>query len=105
MSLGHSAEYCEGMLSLDLVAGRVGVPQERLSGFESFEAPNPAEWTARGYAIVNVKARGAFDSEGIIRHRFTAARVRYQIANSVDLDGSAQVRDGYDTIEHLATLP
>lgn len=52
---------------MDIVPGRVGVPQSKLSAFESFEAPDPAEWTARGYAIVNVNSRGAFDSEGDIR--------------------------------------
>ena len=56
-----------GFFTLDLVPGRVGVFQDRLSGFESFEAPDPAEWTARGYAIVNVNSRGAFDSQGDIR--------------------------------------
>jgi hypothetical protein len=40
------------------------VPKNRLSGYEKFEAPNPAEWTARGYAIVNPDSREAFDSEG-----------------------------------------
>jgi predicted acyl esterase len=48
--------------------GRVGVPVARLSGFEKFEAPDPAEWTARGYAIVNVDSRGVYDSEGDIRY-------------------------------------
>jgi predicted acyl esterase len=49
------------------VPGRVSVPQSKLSGFESFEAPDPAEWKARGYAIVNVNSRGAFGSEADIR--------------------------------------
>jgi len=47
-----------------LVEGRVGIPKERLSNYEKFEAPDPAEWTARGYAIVNVDNRGSWDSEG-----------------------------------------
>lgn len=53
-----------GFLSLDLVPGRVGVAKSALSGFESFEAPDPAEWTAHGYAVVNVDARGIMKSEG-----------------------------------------
>ncbi|KPI42094.1 uncharacterized protein AB675_5452 [Cyphellophora attinorum] len=77
-----------GFFSLDLVPGRVGVSQDRLSGFECFEGLDPAEWTARGYAIVNVDARGAFGSEGDLRWF-----------------GSAEGRDGHDAIEHLATLP
>lgn len=57
-----------GHFNLDVVPGRVGVPKSRVSGFEKFEAPDPAEWTARGYAIVNVDARGVYDSEGDIRY-------------------------------------
>ena len=44
----------------------VGVPRERLSGLESFEGLDPAEWCARGYAICNVDARGSYESEGDI---------------------------------------
>ncbi|KAL7911474.1 Alpha/Beta hydrolase protein [Trichoderma velutinum] len=69
-----------GYFRLDIIPGRVDVAQSRLSGFESFEGPDPAEWTARGYALVNVNSRWSYDSEG---------------------DGP----DGYDTIEHLAMLP
>lgn len=77
-----------GHFNLDVVPGRVGVPKSRVSGFEKFEAPDPAEWTARGYTIVNVDARGVYDSEGNIRWW-----------------GSAEGRDGYDVVEELAKLP
>jgi predicted acyl esterase len=60
--------FYSGHFNLDVVPGRVGVPKSRVSGFEKFEAPDPAEWTARGYAIVNVDARGVYDSEGNIRY-------------------------------------
>jgi predicted acyl esterase len=53
-----------GFLSLDIMFRRMGIPRHMVSGYESFEAPDPAEWTQRGYAIVNVDARGTFDSEG-----------------------------------------
>ena len=56
-----------GFLNLDLLPERVGVPQNRLSGYEKFEGPDPAEWVAEGYAIVNIDSRGTFDSEGDIR--------------------------------------
>lgn len=56
-----------GFFSLDLTPGRAGVPKSRLSGFEKFQGPDPAEWTARGYAVCNPDARGVFDSEGDIR--------------------------------------
>lgn len=41
-----------------------GVPADRTSGYDKFEAPDPAEWCGRGYAIVNIDARGAGMSEG-----------------------------------------
>lgn len=57
-----------GFFQLNLVPGRVGVPVDRLSGYEKFEAPDPAEWTARGYAIINLDIRGSWDSEGEIAY-------------------------------------
>jgi uncharacterized protein len=45
---------------------RCGVPLEKTSGYEKFEALDPAEWCARGYAIINIDARGAGDSGGDI---------------------------------------
>lgn len=57
-----------GFFTLNVIPNRAGVPQSKLSGFESFEALDPAEWTAGGYAIVNVNARGVFDYAGVIRH-------------------------------------
>lgn len=60
-----------GFFSLNLAPGRVGVPVSKLSGYEKFEAPDPAEWTARGYAVVNIDARGVFDSEGDIRYAYS----------------------------------
>ncbi|KAK2027851.1 alpha/beta-hydrolase [Colletotrichum zoysiae] len=77
-----------GVFSLDIVPGRVGVPKGRLSGYEKFEAPDPAEWTARGYAIVNLDSRGSWDSDGDLIWWATA-----------------EGRDGYDVVEELAQLP
>ncbi|KAL4919707.1 Alpha/Beta hydrolase protein [Aspergillus aurantiobrunneus] len=45
---------------------RMGIPYQSLSGYETFEGPNPAEWCSRGYAIVDIDARGAGHSEGDI---------------------------------------
>ncbi len=56
-----------GFFGLHLVPGRVGIPKSMLSGYEKFEAPDPAEWVQHGYAIVNIDARGTFKSEGDIR--------------------------------------
>lgn len=43
---------------------RMGIPYASLSGYERFEGPNPADWCARGYAVVDPDARGSMDSEG-----------------------------------------
>ncbi|KAL3488009.1 Alpha/Beta hydrolase protein [Aspergillus germanicus] len=76
-----------GMFGLDMIQGRVGIPADRLSGFESFEGPDPAEWNAHGYAVAQVDARGIFHSEG--DHLW---------------HGTAEGRDGYDTVEYLGNL-
>ena len=75
-------------LNIHVMPGRVGVAASRLSGYESFEGPDPAEWVFRQFAIVNIDARGAMNSEGDIR-----------------VQGSAEGRDGHDAIEHVAELP
>ncbi|KAJ5653048.1 hypothetical protein N7490_000051 [Penicillium lividum] len=77
-----------GILSLDITERRVGIPKERLSGFESFEAPDPAEWVPYGYAVVSVNARGILGSSG--DHRW---------------HGTSEGQDGYDAIEFIASLP
>jgi predicted acyl esterase len=41
-----------------------GVPAASTSDYDKFEGPDPAEWCGRGYAIINVDARGAGMSEG-----------------------------------------
>ncbi len=63
----------------------LGVRHEHLSGLEKFEAPDPAEWCPRGYAVVNVDARGVFDSQG-----------------DIFILGTQEGRDGHDTIEWIA---
>ena len=41
-----------------------GVDTARLSPYTAFEAPDPAWWVARGYAVINVDTRGVWFSEG-----------------------------------------
>ncbi|KAJ5355917.1 hypothetical protein N7517_010526 [Penicillium concentricum] len=54
-----------GCLNYDNIAPfRVGLHLNQTSGYEKFEGPDPADWVPRGYAIVNIDARGAGDSEG-----------------------------------------
>ena len=42
----------------------LGIPRDTLSGLERFEGPDPAEFVPRGYAVVNVDARGSGNSDG-----------------------------------------
>ena len=77
-----------GMLNLSFMPGHAGLPSDALSGYEKFEAPDPAEWVPRGYAVVNIDARGVFDSAGNIRFL-----------------GSEEGKDGHDAIEYIAQLP
>lgn len=74
-----------GMQQLDMFPWRVGVPRAATSGLEKWEAPDPAEWVGRGYAVVNIDARGSFRSGG-----------------NLHVYGSQEGRDGYDSIEWIA---
>ncbi|KAL0940498.1 x-pro dipeptidyl-peptidase c-terminal non-catalytic domain-containing protein [Colletotrichum truncatum] len=77
-----------GLLNIHTVPLRAGIPTEKLSGYENFEGLDPIEWVPRGYAIVNIDARGVGDSEGDLYWW-----------------GTAEGRDGSDAIEELAKLP
>ena len=70
------------------VFGLVGLDNKVVSGLEKFEAPDPAYWCARGYAICNPDIRGVVDSEG----------------DSVLWDRQ-DGRDCHDLIEWLAEQP
>jgi hypothetical protein len=63
-----------GYQSLDAVPFRAGIPKSWTSDLEKFEAPDPAEWCPRGYAIVNVDPRGVGDSDGNIYGNGTQVR-------------------------------
>jgi uncharacterized protein len=63
---------------------RVGIAHERTCGYEKFEAPDPSEWCERGYASINIDARGAGHSDGIITYF-----------------GDQEAEDIYDVIEWL----
>ncbi len=56
----------------------MGVPKSALSGLEKFEAPDPAEWCARGYAVVQPDAWGSYNSEGDIFVYGTQVRIPTQ---------------------------
>ncbi|KAH8646341.1 X-Pro dipeptidyl-peptidase C-terminal non-catalytic domain-containing protein [Xylariales sp. PMI_506] len=67
---------------------RCGVPLEKTSGYEKFEAPDPADWCARGYAIINIDARGSGDSEG-----------------DISFWGEQEAQDAHDTIDWASKQP
>ncbi|TIA08481.1 alpha/beta-hydrolase [Aureobasidium pullulans] len=76
-----------GIEMMSKVKWGCGVPKGALSGLERFEGPDPAEYCPRGFAIVNVDARGAGDSDG-----------------SIVIMGKQEGEDGYDCIEELAKM-
>lgn len=67
---------------------RAAIPKERTSGYEKFEAPDPAEWCERGYAIINIDARGAGKSGG-----------------DLHFWGIQEAEDIYDTITWISEQP
>lgn len=77
-----------GMQTLDNFPWRLGIPRHATSGLEKWEAPDPAEWIPRGYAIVSSDARGIHYSEG-----------------DMAVYGTQEGRDGYDTIEWIGVQP
>lgn len=60
----------------------------RFSAWTGWEAPDPAYWAARGYAVVNADLRGFFRSEGV-----------------GDLISDQEAEDYRDLIEWAATQP
>jgi hypothetical protein len=65
-----------------------GVQAGWMSRFTAFEAPDPAFWCPAGYAVVFADPRGAWLSDGDLRH-----------------NGIGEGEDCYDCIEWLAQLP
>lgn len=59
-----------------------------ISHYTAFEAPDPAYWCARGYAVAYPDPRGSWYSEGNLRH-----------------GGTGEAQDCYDLIEWLGTRP
>lgn len=77
-----------GSISFDDFPRRLGVRLDHTSMLQMFGGPDPAFWTSRGFAVVNVDIRGAFNSEGTIL-----------------FFGSQYGRDAADIIEWVASLP
>jgi predicted acyl esterase len=60
-----------------MIPAHIGIPFDWLSDYEKFEAPDPAEWVGRGYAVVNIDARGSWDSEGNLLYVHTRSNIAY----------------------------
>ena len=80
--------YGKSSISIDNIWHRSGVPKDWTSGYETFEGLDPADWCRRGYAIVNVDARGCQFSEG-----------------TYFFWGEQEAEDVYDTIDFLSKQP
>ncbi|RSM05436.1 hypothetical protein CDV31_009588 [Fusarium ambrosium] len=70
---------------LDDLTNRSNVPLSEVSELQKFEAPDPAYWVSKGYAVLNPDVRGAYASEGNITYW-----------------GRQLAEDGYDFIEWAA---
>ncbi|OJJ78173.1 hypothetical protein ASPBRDRAFT_656495 [Aspergillus brasiliensis CBS 101740] len=80
--------YGKSSINLDGIWHRSGVPRDWTSGYETFEGLDPADWCRRGYAIVNVDARGTQFSEG-----------------TFFFWGDQEAEDIYDAIDYLSQEP
>jgi predicted acyl esterase len=86
---GPFGKKFNGSMSLKLMTPwNLGIPEGTLSGLETFEGLDPADWVPRGYAIINVDSRGSYDSEGVMC-----------------ILGSQEAEDGHDVVELVAKLP
>lgn len=86
--VGRGKTTSRTMPTPHLAPYRMGIPMDQLSGLQAWECQDPAYWVAKGYAIVNADARGAYMSEGDIR-----------------FFGSLDAEDTYDTIEFIGVQP
>ncbi|KAK5994366.1 Cocaine esterase [Cladobotryum mycophilum] len=82
----YGKEGGRGNQVLDDFPFRMAVPLEKLSEWQKWEGPDPAEWVQHGYAIVNPDPRGVGKSEGNI----------YQF-------GSQEGRDGADVVDWVGS--
>ena len=68
-----------------MIPAHIGIPFDWLSDYEKFEAPDPAEWVGRGYAVVNIDARGSWDSEGNLLYVHIKSSIDYFLTITVGL--------------------
>jgi putative CocE/NonD family hydrolase len=94
-----------GGARLEMVPAHIGIPFDWLSDYEKFEAPDPADWTGRGYAVVNIDARGSWDSKGDMRSHSCISFTK-DLSDKCDRwFGTGEGQDGYDAVEYIAKLP
>ncbi|KAI4592940.1 hypothetical protein KJ359_010192 [Pestalotiopsis sp. 9143b] len=83
-----SSHVSEGQSYARMGPYSCGLKPDDTSGYEKFEGPDPADWCARGYAIINPDARGAGFSEG-----------------DVALWGEQEAHDFHDLIDWASKQP
>ncbi|KAM0747693.1 alpha/beta-hydrolase [Meredithblackwellia eburnea MCA 4105] len=91
LSYSSFGKKFSGLQALPLTTWKCGVLPSDLSGLEKFEGVDPGEWCTDDespYAVVSVDSRGSGHSEGFI-----------------EIMGTQEAEDGYDTIEAIAKLP
>jgi hypothetical protein len=93
MTLGLVPNECTGSARLEMIPAHIGIPFDWLSDYEKFEAPDPAEWVGRGYAVVNIDARGSWDSEGDLLYVHIRSNVDYFLTSTVGLGHQKEKMD------------
>ncbi|KAM0143657.1 hypothetical protein ACHAO1_000758 [Botrytis cinerea] len=93
-----------GHFLLNMFPSRVGIPLAATSGLEKFEGPDPAEWCKRGYVVVNVDARGAFNSQGDIQVFGTQSKIRRVVTAMIRLNGLL-LNHGATDLSHSRGIP
>ncbi|KAF2159731.1 hypothetical protein M409DRAFT_70797 [Zasmidium cellare ATCC 36951] len=72
----------------NMIPFRAGYSKDKWSGYQKFEAPDPAEWCQRGYAVLNIDSRGSGVSEG-----------------DLAIYGLQEAEDIFDTIDFISKQP
>ena len=77
----------DGMAAITKFPNNAGAKLEWISGYQSWEAPDPFYWCNNDYAVVYMDVRGTHGSEG-----------------NACYFGSQDAQDNYDVIEYLGNL-
>ncbi len=87
-----------------MVPAHIGIPFDWLFDYEKSEGPDPADWVGRSYAVVNIDARGSWNSGDDLRY-FLCKVDRSFATNTSSWFETPEREHGYDAVERLAKLP